>query len=97
LLSIRLEGSAWRDWLPHRVAARHRPTEIDEDAIEADLRSRVDDIDLERSDAAALVWTDFLEHARRPLNFGEHFDDDHGNDRVSFAATRAGKRRRMDG
>jgi hypothetical protein len=63
--------------------------EIDERAIDADLRGRVGDIDLERSDAAALVWARFLEHARRPLNFGDHFDDDHGNDQVSFVAARA--------
>ena len=62
--------------------------EIDELAIDADLRDRVGHIDLERNDAAALVWSRFLEHARRPLNFGEHFSDDHGNDQVSFVAAR---------
>jgi hypothetical protein len=41
------------------------PIEIDEDAIDADLRDRVGDIDLERNDAAALVWSRFLGHARR--------------------------------
>src|SRR4051794_10660047 len=63
--------------------------EIDERAIDADLRDRVDGIDLERGDAAALIWARFLEHARRPLDFGEHFSDDHGNDRVSFVAAPA--------
>jgi hypothetical protein len=63
--------------------------EIDEHAIDADIRGRVEGIDLERSDAAAKIWALFLEHARRPLNWGEHFDDDHGNDQVSSRAARA--------
>jgi hypothetical protein len=64
------------------------PLEIDEAVVDADLRGRVQEVDVGGDDAATQIWHGFLEHARRPLAFGEHFSDDDGNDMVSFSAER---------
>lgn len=64
------------------------PLEIDEAVVDADLRGRVRDVDLESDGAAMRIWHGFLGHARRPLAFGDHFSDDDGNDMVSFSAER---------
>jgi hypothetical protein len=62
--------------------------EIDEAVVDADLRGCVGEVDLESDVAAMRIWHGFLDHARRPLAFGDHFSDDDGNDMVSFSAER---------
>jgi hypothetical protein len=57
---------------------------IDESVINADLQDRMRDVGPRADSAITLTWQRFLEHARRPLDFGEAFDDDI----VSFAANR---------
>jgi hypothetical protein len=64
------------------------PLEIDEAVVDADLRDRVREVDVESPGAATLIWQGFLAHVRRPLAFGERFSDDDGNDLVSFSAQR---------
>lgn len=61
---------------------------IDESAINADLQDRMREVDPQSDDAIALIWKSFLEHARRPLDFSEAFDNDKDNDLVSFFAER---------
>jgi hypothetical protein len=54
--------------------------EIDEAAIDADVRRSFAAINLERAEAGAEIWQAFLDHAGRPLNWGAHFDPDRNND-----------------
>jgi hypothetical protein len=61
---------------------------IDESEVDADLQSRMSGIDARAEDAITLIWQGFLEHARRPLDFGESFDNDRDNDLLSFLAKR---------
>src|SRR5690348_7347515 len=58
--------------------------EIDEVAIDADIRRSLDGIDLQRIDASARVWQGFLIHAGQRLNWGAHFDRDRENDLLYF-------------
>ncbi len=61
---------------------------VDESEINADLQGRMREVDPQSDDAITLIWRHFLEHARRPLDFGEAFDNDKDNDLVSFSADR---------
>jgi hypothetical protein len=65
------------------------PMSLDESAIDADLQHRMREVDPQSDEATALIWQRFLEHARRPLDFGEAFDNDKDNDLVSFSADRS--------
>jgi hypothetical protein len=59
---------------------------INEAAVDADLRAAVGTVELAADDAVVRVWTGFLDHAARPLDFGERFNGDKDNDLVAFVA-----------
>jgi hypothetical protein len=48
--------------------------EIDDAAIDADLRRSFDAINLERAEAGTEIWQALLDHAGRPLNWSGRFD-----------------------
>jgi hypothetical protein len=68
-------------------AGGEQPLELEEAAIEADLRQYTAGLDLAGSDAPSAVWHAFIEHAGRPLAFGSTFDDHPDNDQLSFETT----------
>jgi hypothetical protein len=61
---------------------------LDEDVIDAAMRSAVAGIDVSEYGAAAVIWNAFLEFAAHPLDFGERFDDDKDNDLINFEVTK---------
>jgi hypothetical protein len=69
---------------PDRALDTSPMIEIDEDAIDADVRRSLDGIDLKHADAGARIWQGYLDHAGRPLNWSTHFDSDHENDLLYF-------------
>jgi hypothetical protein len=62
--------------------------EIDQAAIDADVRRSFDAINLKRAEAETQIWQAFLYHAGRPLSWCTHFDPNRENDLLYlFAAS----------
>jgi hypothetical protein len=63
------------------------PLELDDAAIDADLRRFVAGIDLAAPGAPGRVWEAFVRYAGRPLAFGATFDDHPDNDQLELDTT----------